>query len=191
MDAGISFNGLEHLQLTGAYGGAAGSGGPCSDFPEALPRRAADRPGLYSMQAFHLYWDFDAGRYGMRDPLVVAPDGSQVPCAAPGGLDYDTRYYCVVTLDDGTYSARVASEEDASGFDADDYDGLWKVLLFKVPPEDYLEALDDDESGFQFHAGAVVLGGGGGGGGGEECRCHWKDPDDEDESSGGSGEGTY
>jgi len=186
MDAGISFNGLEHLQLTGAYGGDAGSGGPCSDFPEAPPRQATDRPGLYSMQAFHLYWDFDAGRYGMRDPLVVAPDGSQVSCAALSGLDYGTRYYCVVTLDDGVYSARVASEEDAGGFNADDYDGLWKVLLFKVPPEDYLEALDDDESGFQFHAGAIVLGGGGGEGG-----CHWKDPDDEDESSGGSGEGTY
>ena len=166
---GIDFSGgielAQHTEALADPGAGAGAGAARTDSPDDAE---AGLPS-FTDTAFFLYYDEVAEKYDMRDPLVVAPDGSEVECPKPSSLERGVRYFCVVTLKDGGYAAEVLPESEAEGKDPGGYDALWKVHLFNVPKEgeeDYGDEEPGHEDGMQYHTGAVVVGGGGGGGSG-------------------------
>ena len=161
---GIDFAGgvelAQHTEALADPGAGAGAGAARTDPP------ADAEAGLPSFTdtAFSLYYDEVAEKYDMRDPLVVAPDGSEVECSKPSSLERGVRYFCVVTLKDDKYTAEVLTESGAEGKAPGDYDAVWKVHLFNVPKEgeeDYGDEEPGHEDGMQYHTGAIVVGGGG------------------------------
>ena len=116
------------------------------------PDRSAVEPPPVSMQrpnpAFGLYYDNETSQYKMRDPLVVAEDGSEVTCSVPSQYEPGKTYYCEVVWKGGSYSAKVTA--DPSEEPAPPEKLVWRVKLFVVPTS-------SAEPSYQFHTGAITV----------------------------------
>ena len=117
--------------------------------PETLPAAAS------TDCAFTLYWDIESSEFKMKPPLVVAADYGEVACTVPKTFSPGTTYCCHVKLSGGSWSSKVAPEDDIyECLSSDTNCHTWKVKLFSVPSSTDEPAFDED---VQFHTGAILV----------------------------------
>ena len=128
---------------------AAPASALAAETPETLPAAAS------TDCAFTLYWDIESSEFKMKPPLVVAADYGEVACTVPKTFSPGTTYCCHVKLSGGSWSSKVAPEDDIyECLSSDTNCHTWKVKLFSVPSSTDEPAFDED---VQFHTGAILV----------------------------------